>query len=76
MAYYEYVKKLGACMPVVIERKDKLLEVIKKNIFADNHPADISAEGILEGFHALQKRPEIQELDRMFKDYIDGKDEQ
>ena len=62
-------------MPIIIDREDKMIEIAQRKIFADNEGVkDFTTEGILEGYRKLEERPEIEELNRMFKDYIKGHD--
>jgi len=63
-------------VPVVfIEREDKLVEIARKRMFADNSGvADLTTEDILQGFHKLEGRQEIKKLNQMFRDYIAGKE--
>ena len=63
-------------MPIIIDREDKMIEIARNKMFADNRGVkDLSTEGILAGFRKVEERPEIQELNRMFKNYIAGVDE-
>jgi hypothetical protein len=63
-------------MAIIIDREDKMIEIARKKMFADNRGVkDLTTEGILEGFRKVEERPEIKTLNRMFKNYIDGLDE-
>ena len=63
-------------MPIIIDREDKMIEIARNKMFADNRGVkDLTTEGILEGFRKIEERPEIKTLNRMFKNYIDGLDE-
>ena len=63
-------------MPIIIDREDKMIEIARNKMFADNRGAkDLTTEGLLEGFRKAEERPEIKALNRMFKNYIDGLDE-
>ena len=52
-------------MPFVYYRKGQKPEQVKT--FSDNHGAEMTTEGILEGVKIINTRPEMKELDELMK---------
>ena len=53
-------------MVMPLKRRDRAIAIDPEKIFADNHEAEeMTAEGIMEGYANIMRRPEMERLENL-----------